>query len=323
MNSFQKELAKTPQILQLAQRENTEPCLVKAPLVVFCGCGTSCYLGAQAAKLCTAHGRPAAAMEAVELLEEMPAYPQGTVFVFISRSGTSMETVLAQQAVKAAGWTSFYLGCTVDSILHRACDGARVLAYANESMILESFSYFAQFLAAVQCCGIQTCSMLPQLLRQMQDQARQVYREHIKAVQINRLICLGAPFYMPLLREMTLKNGEITQLFSELWGILEFRHGPRTWADEHCLITVVSGQATQRWDAKVAEELVDYGCKVLWYGETPVAGTTPINVQVPRHSPEEILLLGIFLVELASCIGAAEGVEPDQLRNIEYHVGTL
>lgn len=86
------------------------------------------------------------------------------------------------------------------------------------------------------------------------------------------MICLGAPFYLPLLKELMLKNGEITQKFSEVWGLLEFRHGPRSWADRDCLVTAVPGVRTLAYDRRVAEELVSYGCRVLWCGPEPPPG---------------------------------------------------
>lgn len=317
------ELYQTPEILELVLQETPEEQLIEASLLVFCGCGTSFYLGQQMSKLCNAQGRNAIAIEAVELIEANLPFEDGAVFVFISRSGNSMETVLAMQAVRAAGAVTFYLGCTKNSKLFNSCDNARVLPYAKESLILESYSFYAQLLGLAICCGLTVSKNIPELVHKALQDSRKCYNSFIKGMKINRMICLGAPFYMPLLKEIMLKNGEITGKFSEHWGILEFRHGPRSWADEHCLITVISGEVTQTWDFKAAQELICYGSRVLWYGEKTVQKAYPIELDVPRQSIEEILALGAFQVGIAAEIGLGEGQNAENLRNISYCVEVL
>ena len=321
---YREELLRTPQILERVMEEKQEAALTRAPLLVFCGCGTSFYLCSQMAGLCGVQGRRALAVEAAELLEDgIRIREQGAFFLFLSRSGASRETVLAQRAAQEAGFSTFYLGCTAGSPLDLACGGSRVIPFAREALVLESYSSTAQLLCLALCCGLKVSPRTPDLARAALEQAEAIYRSALTGMEIRRMICLGAPFYLPLVKDLLLKNGEITQKFSEVWGLLEFRHGPRSWADRDCLVTAVPGVRTLAYDRRVGEELVSYGCRVLWCGPEPPAGTLAVKLEAAVRSVEECLALLTFQTGLAAEIGRACGVDAGHLRHVVDSVGEL
>lgn len=88
------------------------------------------------------------AVEAAELLEDgIRIREQGAFFYFSPGSGASRETVLAQRAAQEAGFSTFYLGCTAGSPLDLACGSSRVIPFAREALVLESYSSTAQLYA--------------------------------------------------------------------------------------------------------------------------------------------------------------------------------
>lgn len=321
--TYKQELYETPAVLRRVLAERVDAPLKDAQERIFCGCGTSYYLGGQAAKLCCAQGLAARAVDAIELLEQPPRCAEGSVYVFISRSGNSQETVLAMEAVKAAGGHTFYLGCSGESRLAAGCEGAYVLPYANETLVLESYSFYAQLAALLRCCGLALEEDIPRQAAEALEAGAACYAERVAGMDIHRILCLSAPFYTPLAREMMLKHGEITQLPSESWGILEFRHGPRSWADEHCLILGAAGVKTAAWDRRVEQELISYGCRVLWYGGEPAEGAYTIPLRAKRGSAAEVLSLLAFHTALAVEIGQARGTTPERLRHVVHNVGEL
>lgn len=322
---YRDELHRTPEILSMVAGAKPDATLMEAPRVVFCGCGTSFYIAGQVANLCTEQGKNARAVEAVEIIESSFAIDApGSVFVFISRSGNSLETVLAARRVRQEGLATFYVGCTEDSTLDRECDRSRVIGFARETLALESFSYAAQMLCLALSCGLDVA--LDGISTGVKDAlglARDVFRTHFLQTDIARIIFLGASFYMPLLKEMRLKSGEITQKCSEVWGVLEFRHGPRSWADERCLIAVLPGIKTYDYDRRVAEEILDYGSRVIWFGGDPVQGAVSIEWPAPKYSVEETLTLSAFLTGLAVEIGESCGIDAARLKNLDYAVQEL
>ena len=320
---YREELYRTPEILERVLTQGPEPLLIQAPELIFCGCGTTYYLSAQLARLCAARGRCAGAVEAVELLDGPLRARPGAVVCFLSRSGESAETVEAMHAVRAEGYATFYLGCTEGSALDRGCGASRVLPFAKEQLVLESFSFSAQLLCLALCCGVEVSPQLPQLVCRALLLGGELYRRELAGMDIRRMICLGAPFYMPLLRELSLKNGELTRKFSEVWGLLEFRHGPRSWADEGCLITAVPGLRTLEYDCRAADELATYGCRVVWCGPSPRKGMLHAALGTTRRSVEEVLALTAFQNSLAAEIGRVCGVDAASLPHVVHSVGTL
>lgn len=189
---YREELLRTPQILERVMEEKQEAALTRAPLLVFCGCGTSFYLCSQMAGLCGVQGRRALAVEAAELLEDgIRIREQGAFFLFLSRSGASRETVLAQRAAQEAGFSTFYLGCTAGSPLDLACGGSRVIPFAREALVLESYSSTAQLLCLALCCGLKVSPRTPDLARAALEQAEAIYRSALTGMEIRRMICLG------------------------------------------------------------------------------------------------------------------------------------
>lgn len=317
MLKYIDELYKTPEILNKVVCTMPDKVLADAQEIVFCGCGTSFYIAWQLEKLCTAQGRKAIAVDAVDLIDSFPVSgKKHAAFVFISRSGSSMETVLAMRKVKEEGIATFYLGCSGDSVLARECRMSKVISYANEFNVLESYSYTAQMMCLALCCGLKVSSEIGDRAKQALDLSRDFFNRYIRHLEISRLIFLGSPFYMPLLKEMMLKNGELTQKSTELWGILEFRHGPRSWADHKCLITVIPGIRTYDYDKEVAKELVGYGCQVIWFGRHPIDGALNIGFEAEKYSVDEVLVTAVFLTGLAAEIGESCGVDSTNPKHI-------
>lgn len=320
---YRQELFRTPEVLGLALAQKVVPELSGAENLVFCGCGTSFYIGGQAAGLLRASGRAARAVEAVELLDAGVSVRPGEVYVFISRSGESEETVLAMREVKAAGGLCCYLGCTGESRLGRECGVSVVAGYARETLVLESFSYYAQLLLALRACGVNGGAGSPEAVAVAMDAAERVFEGDIGARVFSRIITLAAPLYLPLAREMSLKAGEITQLPAEDWGVLEFRHGPRSWAGKDTLIHLMPGERTAEWDRKVASELLYMGCPLVYYGENAPPGAVAAPSLSGGDPAASVLAAAAFHACTSLKIAENLGREPSDLRNLVYNVEVL
>lgn len=321
--TYQEELFSTPTYLRMAMNETPDESLAQASQLVFCGCGTSYYLGAQLARLSIVQGRNAGAADAIELLDGSIPIDKAATYVFISRSGNSEETILAQKLVAENGADTFYLGCAPDSRLSHQCRGKRILPYGNEELILESYSFYVQLVGAMRCCGLKVEENTPDVVSEALELGRQYCSQWLPSHNLSRIITLGSPFYMPVLKEMMLKDGEITQIPAELWGILEFRHGPRSWCDENTLIHFISEEKTYCWDVHVAQELISYGCPVIWYGENAPEGCWHIHLNVPRYGAAEMLAYSAFHTSFAAELARTLNVHPEVLRHVVHNVGEL
>ena len=320
--SYRQELFQTPDILSRVLAMGPVPELANAETLVFCGCGTSFYLGAQAASLLRGQGRSAHAVEAVELLDgTAPLLPNG-VYVFISRSGESEETVLAMQKAGAAGLRLCYLGCTENSRMDRACSFSVLAGFAREELALESYSYYAQLLLALRSCGLGFGASAPEEVAAALQSGERAF-ETRRVQRPSRIISLAAPPYMPLAREMSLKAGEITQLPAEYWGVLEFRHGPRSWAGQNTLIHLIPGVKTSAWDRRVACELLDLGCPLFYYGAGLPGGACAAPALSGGDPVSSLLAAAAFHACISLKIAESAGREPSDLRNLVYNVEEL
>lgn len=316
------ELSKTPKVLVKAMAEPAAPELAGKELV-FCGCGTTFYLAQQAAIQCRLQGIRADAAEGIALVEEVPEDAAGKTYVFISRSGESMETVLAMEAVKAAGAKTFYIGAVKGSSLDVKCDASRIVEYAKETLVLEAYSYYAQMIALLRCCGVELAVDMPSVAAKALELGEKDGQGILDGMDLARIILLGATLYMPQLKEMMLKCGEITQKPSELWGILEFRHGPRSWSGPNSLVIIAPGEKTRKWDLQVAQELVSYGCRVIWLGSDAPEGARAVDFGAQQYSNEEVTAIGLYITALACQIAAQTGQTPEKLPHLVHHVSGL
>lgn len=324
MNYFDA-LNQTPEIWKLAAETPPNRLLSDEAAIVLCGCGTSFYMAAQLANLLKIRGRDATAAEAADFFSDQPHVPDPKKrYVFISRSGESMESVLAMREAKRAFCRTFYVGCARDSTLARECDGMGLVEFAKEPMILESYSFGAQMLCLWRCMGLiagpeATYTCAQNALKAAQD----VYEARCMGMNASRLIALGAPFYMPLMREVMLKNGEITKLPSEAWGILEYRHGPRSWIDENSLVTLIPGEKSAAFEEKVAQELAGYGARVLWLGQNAPGGTLRVALDQEKFGIMDVLSVSLFTMALAARIGEGRKIDAANPARLLYAVEDL
>ncbi|MDO4568453.1 MAG: SIS domain-containing protein [Clostridia bacterium] len=323
--NYRAELAKTPKVLR-ALGSAADMRIDTTQKLIFCGCGTSYYLGAQAAHACGLMGIDAVALDAADALDGRLAETYGKVLaVFISRSGASFETLEAMRILRARGVRTLYLGCTYDSPLTAGCDQSMTLPFAREPMAMESYSSMSQFCALLRACGAQLSGGdMARAARAALDDANSLGRLPFDA---KRHIVLACPYYMPLARELALKFGELTQRPSEAWGTLEFRHGPRSWADESCAVYVLPGVRLREYDAVVAEETAGYGARTFWFGDAPTPRDAVCAARSlgawERYSPLETVYLAVLLTSLAARMGESLGVDASALPNITYAVEKL
>lgn len=322
--TYKEELFRTPEILLRTLRESPESKLISAQRLIFVGCGTSLYIGGQLARLCLSQGRNAVALDLEAVLEHPFPLRDGDAVIAVSRSGRSRETVLAVKRLLDSGAWCFYLGCTPGSIIDGLCSAGRIIPWAEEKLVLESYSYYAQMLLGALCCSLEVSPDIPDLVGNALALGERLGREVLERSGVpSRIISLSSGFYASLHREMMLKDGEITQLPAESWGNLEFRHGPRSWVDGTTLIHMIPGTLTSVWDRHVAEELVSYGCPVLYYDAASPEGAVAVDLSAPRESLAEVLAAGAFHTAVATEISLRRRTSPEQLRHVIHNVGNL
>ena len=252
-----------------------------AEILVFVGCGTSYNLALSLAALANAAGRPAIAVPGGEWASSPGSYwPrwQKAHVVALSRSGETTETVAAAKVSRAAG--THVTAITVEKASAHAANCDRMLAtetHPAEGIVMTSSSSLMLLLGI----GLLGYAVPPALV----DTARGVLEDldaRLPALIADRshfVYLGGGPLYGVAL-EGALKLMEMSQIFTQAFHPLEYRHGPVSLVDERTAAVMLYGAGRRQAEAKLVGELQDKGARVIAFG-----GPGDASFEVPCDPP--------------------------------------
>jgi glucosamine--fructose-6-phosphate aminotransferase (isomerizing) len=252
-----------------------------AEILVFVGCGTSYNLALSLAALANTSGRPAIAVPGGEWTSSpesfWPRWQKAHV-VALSRSGETTETVAAAKASLAAG--AYVTAITVEKASTIAANCDRMLAaetHPAEGIVMTSSSSLMLLLGI----GLLGYAVPPALI----DTARGILEDldaKLPALIADRshfVYLGGGPLYGVAL-EGALKLMEMSQIFTQAFHPLEYRHGPVSLVDERTAAVMLYGAGREEAEAKLAAELQDKGARVIAFG-----GPGDASFEVPCDPP--------------------------------------
>lgn len=216
--------------------------------VLLTGCGSTYYLGQFGADLIQAQTAiPAQAISATELMlfpEAMLQSELKTLFITVSRSGTTRETVAAARNFREYGkGTTLTITCHSESLLAQEADFVLAIDEAREISRVQtrSFSSMALLLEAfaLAISGRDATTILdplPDILQNLLNNYADLSRSLGEQDQIKQFVFLGSGILYGLACEAMLKIAELSRLPSTAFHALEFMHGPKYMVTEHTLV---------------------------------------------------------------------------------------
>ncbi|WP_214103884.1 glutamine--fructose-6-phosphate transaminase (isomerizing) [Acrocarpospora catenulata] len=207
------------------------------------GCGSAYYSGQIGAQLIEELARiPADAEPASEFRYRSPVVEPDTLYVAISQSGETYDTLAAVQELKRKGGRVLGIVNTVGSAIARECDGG-VYLHAGPEVSVASTKAFTSTAAAFALLalhlgrvrdlspadGRRICDGLRRLPEQIKEILTQ--EEHIRALALKYAHCPGMMFVgrvrgYPVAREGAQKLKEISYVHAEAYPASELKHGP-------------------------------------------------------------------------------------------------
>ena len=336
-----REIAGQPEALQAAldevrrRRDWIRRYLNREDLdeVVFVGSGSSYY---QAQTMASVYrkwtGKPASAHPSSEIFlfrEHAAAGPGKRLLVVVSRSGESSEAVLALESVKdVPGWETCGITCYPDSRLGRMADCLVSPIGAERSTVMtKSFSSMTFMMIAATALAAGNESALAELeqaaridgdtVARAEELARAIADRHT----FGNYIYLGMGPYFGLANEACLKIKEMSGVWTESYGTLEFRHGPKSIAGSGSLVCLLLSETARKEELRVAKEMKDYGATVLL-----VTGRRDDDAAFADYvfetgggtlSDEARAVLYLPLPQYLGCYTALKrGADPDSPRNL-------
>jgi len=243
--------------------------------VIFIGSGSSYYQAQiMAAAFRRLLGRAASAQPSSELMlfRDHVSIPGKKLLVGVSRSGESSEVVLALNAVKdLPDWSICGITCYAESRMGQMAECLVSPKGAEQSVVMtKSFSSMTYMMQAAiaKASGneqaIQEMKAVPELQEPVvavsDKLAKQITEENPLFLNY---VYLGMGPMTGLSQEACLKIKEMSNVWTEAFGTLEFRHGPKSIIENGSLVVLLLSEQGRSYELRVAEEMKEYGAKVV------------------------------------------------------------
>lgn len=301
--------------------------------VMFIGSGSSYYQAiAMAATYRRWTRRSAAALPSSELFlcrDSHVAAGRQVLVVGVSRSGESTEVVLALDSVKdTPGFTVAGITCYEDSTMAKKADCLlSPLGKEQSTVMTKSFSSmtFMMQAAIAQAAGndtiVEELKQVAELDEAIVPMADAFAKRLVESGAFNKYIYLGMGAYQGLAQEAMLKIKEMSYVWTESYGTLEFRHGPKSIVDPGTLVCLFVSERARSYELKVAEEMKGYGAFVVLLtaraGDDTAFADAVFEVGGETLSDEARGVLYMPAVQYLGLYTALKrGVDPDQPRNL-------
>jgi glucosamine--fructose-6-phosphate aminotransferase (isomerizing) len=316
------------------------PIFAKVKAVHFAACGTSYHAGFSASYLLEQICRIPARVEfASEYRYRVPVVTPDTLFVTISQSGETADTLAALRTARQSGYLATLTICNVaESSMVRESDLV-LLTRAGPEIGVASTKAFTTQLAALGMLIIALAKrhgMDAVAERELVDQLRELPGLVERTLKLDPLIqslaetfadkhhalFLGRGPLYAIAMEGALKLKEISYIHAEAYAAAELKHGPLALVDEDMPVVAVApnNELLEKLKSNLAEVRARGG--QLFVFADPEAeiddapGVTVIKMPVSTTSFQAPLVYTIPLQLLAYHVAVLKGTDVDQPRNL-------
>ncbi len=322
--------------LNLDPRANREITRVK-----FLGCGSSYYIGQMGAQLVEDLARiPADAEPASEFRYRNPVVEPNTLYVAVSQSGETADTLNAVDEIKRKGGRIVGVVNVVGSTIARVSDGGIYLHAGPEVAVASTkaltnmaiaFALLAINLGRVRDLSVTDGRRLVDGLRRIPEQIATVLGQEDAIAEVAHelakapsLFFIGRVRGFPVAREGAQKFKEITYCHAEAYQSSELKHGPLALInpDLPTVAVVPHDELLDRNTATLHEIAARRGpLVVVTHDDVDLGDLAAHRITVPRNEPElDPILLTIPMQLLAYHAALALGHDIDRPRNLAKSV---
>ena len=354
---MQKEIFEQPSIIAqtLAGRVNTEQVLehcfgpdVEAIFkqvenVYIVACGTSFHAGLVARYWLEGLAGISCQTEiASEFRYRQSVVPKNTLFVSLSQSGETADTLAALRKAKESDYLSTLAICNIpESSLVRESALSFLTQAGTEIGVASTKAFTTQLVALLlltlvlkrhhqadanfEQTVVQQLQQLPQLIEAILALNRSIAKLSEQFIHKQHTLFLGRGVQYPIAMEGALKLKEISYIHAEAYAAGELKHGPLALIDEDMPVVVIApnDDLLEKLKANLAEVRARGGQLIIF-----------IDEQVTMEADENVLLINIPHVEaylapivytlplqlLAYHVAVLKGTDVDQPRNLAKSV---
>ena len=308
--------------------------------VKFLGCGSAYYAGQMGAALIEELARiPADAEPASEFRYRSPVVDPDTLYVAVSQSGETIDTLMAVQELRRKGGQVIGAVNVVGSAIGREC-GHGIFLHAGPEVSVAStkaltsmavnFALLALLLGRVRDLSSAGGERIVNGLRNLPAQVSEILAEEGEIETIaNRYANAEHMFFIgrvrgwPVAREGAQKLKEISYVHAEAYQAGELKHGPLALiqSDMPSVVIIPSDDLIAK-NISTIEQIKARGGPVIAVTSADIPdGLADATIRVPRAEPElEPILFNIPLQLLAYHAAAKLGRDIDKPRNLAKSV---
>lgn len=308
------------------------------------GCGSAHYVGQMGATLIEELARiPADAEAASEFRYRNPVIEPDTLYVAISQSGETADTLLAVQEVRRKGGRVVGLVNVVGSAIARECDGGIYLHAGPEIAVASTKALTTMFLGcallALQLGRVRDLSVadgrrliaglraLPEQIEEVLAAEQQLVPLAHRLAEAESLFFVGRVRGYPVAREGAQKFKEISYRHAEAYQTSELKHGPLALISPAVpTVAIVPNDELVERNVAALHEIAARGGPLVVITHAGVdlgglAGADVARVDVPQTERElDPVLLTIPLQLLAYHAAVHLGLDVDKPRNLAKSV---
>lgn len=322
--------------LEMAARE-----LLEIRRVKILGCGSAYIAGCVGAHLIEQLARvPAHAEAASEFRYRNPVIEQDTLYIAVSQSGETFDTLAAVQEVKRKGGRVMGIVNVVGSTIAREC-GRGIYLHAGPEIAVVStktftstsvaFALLAIHLGRIRDLSTGHGARLLKALEALPGQVAEILAQESHIAKLAQQLAkhdnayfVGRAAGYPVAMEGALKLKEVSYIHAEAYPASELKHGPLALiSPDTPTIVVIPRDDLFAKNVSTLEEIRARSGPI--YALTHAGDTLPVAVngviEVPKSEPElDPLLLNIPLQLLAYHVALAKDRNIDQPRNLAKSV---
>jgi glutamine---fructose-6-phosphate transaminase (isomerizing) len=354
-NFMLKEIHEQPEALRRALRGRLDERFATARLgginldarqlrsirqVKFLGCGSAYYAGQMGAVLTEELARiPSDAEPASEFRYRNPVVDPDTLYVAVSQSGETLDTLMAVQELRRKGGQVIGAVNVVGSAIGREC-GHGVFLHAGPEIAVCStkaltnmaatFALLALLLGRVRDMSAASGQRIVAGMRALPAKIEQILAAEEEIAEVastfadaEHMFFIGRVRGWPVAREGAQKLKEVSYVHAEAYQAAELKHGPLALINSSMpSVVIVPGDDLLSKNISTIEQIRARGGPVIAVASAELpAGLADAVIRVPRGEPElEPLLLNVPLQLLAYHVAAKLGRDIDKPRNLAKSV---
>jgi glucosamine--fructose-6-phosphate aminotransferase (isomerizing) len=308
--------------------------------VKFLGCGSAYYAGQLGAVLTEELARiPSDAEPASEFRYRNAVVDPDTLYIAVSQSGETIDTLMAVQELKRKGGQVIGAVNVVGSAIGREC-GTGVFLHAGPEIAVAStkaltnmaatFALLALLMGRVRDLSAASGQRIVAGLRALPDQIEQILAEEEAVATIagrfagaEHMFFIGRVRAWPVAREGAQKLKEVSYVHAEAYQASELKHGPLALINAQMpSVVLVPDDDLLAKNISTIEQIKARGGPVIAVTSADLpADLADATIRVPKAEPElEPILLNIPLQLLAYHVAAKLGRDIDKPRNLAKSV---